>query len=173
MDKIDDLFSNFERNHPIAYRFDKIVKKIPLCNYAPHHAITHPWLIIRDWGYEIYWAYQRVRYGCDYRVGWGLDQYIVEMMPRWIDLVSKSRCGIGIDYFEGFVPNPNNGSYTDEEEKIADQRFTDTLQHIKFSFMMAQIMNDNYDGQESYQRRLAMFNEGFELFHKYFWTLGD
>lgn len=170
---VGNFVNRFKREHPIADWFDKKFNWIPFINYAPHHAVTHPWLILQDWGYEIYWAYQRVRYGCDYRVGWDLSNYIVEMMPRWIDLVSESRCGISIDYYEGFIPNPENMGYTDEEDAIASQRFTETLEKIKNAFIVAKEMNDNYQGKEKYEEQLKIFNEGFELFQKYFWTLGD
>jgi len=163
--KSDRIESNFINS--------KLFKGKYIFGMYPSYVLRHPLTFLKKMKNEIYWAYQRVRYGCDYRVGWDLSDYIVEMMPRWIDLVEKSRCGISIDYYEGFTPNPKNGAYTNEEDEIASQRFTETLEKIKFAFQTAKEMNDNYSGKEKYEEQMKIFNEGFDLFRKYFWTLGD
>lgn len=175
-ESIDDMFKRFhiefKRDHPISYWIDNtIFKGKSLYSYSPHYVIFNPWILINDIQNEIKWAYQRLTRKWDSRVIWGIDYYLAEFMPIWIEELKRKQVGISSDFFED-LPWTDKGGYSDENMKIAQYRMYVVLDTISNGFRAYTEMTDIYD-KDKIEELTKEFDEGFLLFHKYFHILND
>ncbi len=176
MGEIEDMFENFhiefKRDHPISYWIDNtLFKDKSLFSYSPHYVIFHPWILINDIKNEIKWAYQRLTQKWDSRVIWGIDYYLAEFMPIWIEELKKKQVGVSVEFFDDLPWDIEDG-HSDETMKIAQDRMFVVLDKISDGFKAYQEMSDVYD-KDTIEILKKRFDEGFELFHKYFHILND
>lgn len=167
----EDMKNDFRINHPIQYWFDKHFDWIRL-GYSPHYAVSHPFVLIHDLFLEIKCAYQRVVRKWDYRVIWGIDYYLAEFIPVWIEELKHKQIGISGEFFEGLPYDDGGYGYSEENMNIARDRMFVVLDKISDGFKAYQEMSDIYD-KDKIEELTKKFNEGFLLFHKYFHILND
>jgi len=167
----EDIHNDFKTNHPIAYWFDKHFDWIKL-GYSPHHIVTHPWLLIEDLFREIKCAYQRVVRKWDYRVIWSIDYHLSEFIPIWIEELKHKQVGVSGEFFEGLPYDDDGYGYSEESMNIARDRMFVVLDKISDGFRAYKEMTDVYD-KDKIDILKKRFDEGFELFHRYYHILND
>lgn len=112
-------------------------KKIPhgIAGYSAFHALTHPWLIVEDWGHKIKWAWQRVVRGWDDRALWSVDSYLADHIVAIITDFKRKKIGIPVEMFDGLpYSNPSTCDYSSENMLIAETRWNDILDKIVLGF---------------------------------------
>ncbi len=188
-DTVEEMFFDIEREwknkHPIAYWVDHtLFKGKGLCNYAPHHTLTHPWIVIKDAFYQVQQAYERVVKGWDYTAVWSIDTHLAELIPQLVRSLKENTVGISMDYFDvspAELEKRENCEFTTEEMKEAEQKFHEVLDIIADGFdayitiEREMLWNDPDDEKEAfrYQEMKSKFDKGMFYFCKYFHTLND
>jgi hypothetical protein len=138
------------------------------CNYNVYHILTHPWKAFEYWGDEIKYAWQRVFNKYDERVAWSIDGYLTEMMPKWIRELKQNGYGVPMSMFDG-MNHDENYCYSEEDEKIAHKKWGDILDNIIEGFEAGKKIQEFEDSEEIIKK----FDDGFDLFKKYFFNLWD
>jgi hypothetical protein len=155
------------------YLYNKFPKGF--CGYAPMYALLHPWLMVAEFFRQCKWAWQRVFRGWDDRVIWSIDSYLAEKIPAWISEL-KGNIGVSTMFFDG-LPNDATGNYSDEEHNLARNKQDEVYQKIIDGFKAYSRMSDEviaeYNKPELYKELMTKYNDGFDLFKKYFGTLWD
>ncbi len=139
---------------------------------------------LKDWKYELKWAWQRVFRGYDDRFAWGIDHWLVEYLPEIIRKMKNNLHGYPADMFK----RKNTKLPKNEKE------WKDILEKIAIGFESAGKIIDNAymiktkekekDGafkgtnkykfdKKLYNKLLKEFNDGMELFHRFFFNLWD
>lgn len=149
---------NFINNHFKGY-----------AGYRASYIITHPWEILLEWKRQIRWAWQRVTKGYDERVAWSVDFYLARMIPLWLkDL--KDQIGIPSEMFDG-LKYDENYCYSKEDEKIAHNKWNDILDQIIIGFENYPKLSEFEHDSEEYNESIRKFENGFDLFRKWFSAL--
>ena len=145
---------------------DKIVdwlnEKFPsgIADYGAYHALTHPWIIVRNWGHHIKWAWQRVFRGWDDRAVWSIDMYFAKTIAQMVRRLAKINKGY-----------PVNLSMDDE-----------SLSPEQCAQKWVQILTEIAEGFEDYFNRETdcfglteseKFKKAFDLFREYYSNLWD
>jgi hypothetical protein len=169
---------------------DKIFKEKSLADYRPSYALSHPHKIMEYVYDEVKKAIQRVQKGWDYTATWGIDTYLARMIPEILDSLKEkldnphALVGIPMEFFDvEWKELEKRGRYkfTKEEEENAKNNFRQAIMDISSGFRayMVIIDEDLYDSKtdkqirEKYHLMKKTFDNGMELFVKYFHTLGD
>jgi len=149
---------NFINNHFKGY-----------AGYRAFYIFTHPWEILLEWKRQIKYAWQRVFCGYDERVAWSVDFYLAKMIPLWLkDL--KDQIGIPSEMFDE-LKYDENYCYSEEDEKIAHNKWNDILDQIIIGFENYPKLSEfTYDSKE-YAESVQKFENGFDLFRKWFSAL--
>jgi hypothetical protein len=173
----DDFDKQFHQEHPIEYWIDNtLFKGNGIGNYAAHHTLLHPWLLVEDGWDQVRWAWERIWKYWDSRVIWSIDWYLSDMIPVWIKELKKVRYGYPMTMFEGMTPtDTNTWSYSDEDEKLASKKWDDILDKIILGFeSYHRIHNESlWENHPEYKELNENFEIGFDLFRKYFEDLWD
>ena len=179
---LEDMFDlsgeRFKREHPILNWIDGLFKGKSLANYRASYTITHPWVILKDWGYEIKYAWQRVFKGYDERVVWSIDYYLDKMLPIWLEQLIKDKQGVPMMMFHDedmITEGKYRGGIKDDAMELRSKEYDAILQKIADGFRMHRKIDDlefKYDSPEEKEAQ-AQFDEAFELFHQFYSTLRD
>jgi len=149
---------------------DKLFKD-SLFGYRPSYIIFRPDVMVADAWIQIKWAWQRVFRGWDDRITWSIDSYLAENIPLWIEQLKKFKGGVPMSMYEDeYLVSPD---ISREAEDKAIKKYDDILDKIALGFR-SYIEFDGYMEDKIKGKKLQdEFNEGFDLFRKYFDTLWD
>ena len=177
-----EMMAEWDKKHPVAHWVDEtLFHGKSLFHYAPHHTLTHPWILIQDMYYWIEQAYWRVTKGWDYTATWSIDYYLAGQIPQLVRyLKNQKHKGISFDYLDDNAKG-HGFDATEKEWDKASKNFDDTLELIAQGFDAyitidkEMLWNDpkNKTRTKRYKEMKSKFDKGMELFVKYFHTLGD
>ena len=141
---------------------------------------------LNDWKYEIKWAWQRVFRGYDDTSVWNLYHHISEQLPKILRQLKNNHLGCPGELFDNKAKkNKECHKWEDILEKMA--RGFDAAVKIGNNEYMKEIKlkkpekdifgKDSYTGykydKKCYNKLYKEFEEGMELFKKYFFNLWD
>jgi hypothetical protein len=169
----DDWQKDFEKRHPILNKIDLLFKDTGYAGYAPHHIVTHPWIILEEWGRQIRWAWQRVFQGWDERVIWSIDYHLAEMIPLWMRQLKRDKMGAPFMAYRD-EDLQNLGEISKHADELAIMLYDDVLEDIALGFE-SYIKMDNLINPKlpEYKLEEEKFNKGFDLLKKWFGTFWD
>lgn len=111
-------------------------------------------------------AIQRVQRGYDDSVAWGVDIFLNQNMPEWLEEIKKSS-----GYPSSLVENLNDEITPEMEEKNI-KLWHKILDEIILGFQTAKkISNTDYNTREEYEELLVVFNRSMDLFKMYYFNL--
>jgi len=182
--EIEDYNKKWKHNHPFLHAFDQMWyncfgEDSYIAGWAPHQIFENPLGIMKDIGYEIKWAYQRVVNGVDERASWGVCYWLSETMPIVLGNVRGSKYGIPLTFFSETSPNNTDGNYSEIETKMAGEKYDEVIADIKWGFEEmqrlenVQILGDGGIGLPEYQRRQKLAKDKMKLLIDYYWEIGD
>ena len=152
-------------------------KRFPngFCYYNALYTILHPWKIYEYVSEKIIFAWQRVFRGWDDSVIWSIDQYLSEKVPEWIRELKNSEGGIPMIMFEKEDYEENGYDISNEISEKRYKEYLKILDKIINGFESYAKIHKNFYGYKSkeYEQLERDFNEGFDLFRKYFSTLNN
>jgi hypothetical protein len=138
--------------------------------YNSYYVLTHPWEFFEECWRQVRWAWQRIFRKYDDRVIWNIDCFLTEMLPIWIRQLKRNKDGIPrIMWEEGMTPIDENYNYSEEDNEIARLKWENILDNIAEGFEAGRKIQD----WESTEELVKKFDEGFDLFKKYFFDLWD
>lgn len=147
---LEELFSDMEKHKPRWYKFAYYKTK----------------RVIEDSLAEIKFAWQRVFRGWDDRAEWSLDHYLAKLIPEVLHMMLKINRGYPVSlYPEG----TNFENVPKEVDDACKKKWKEILIKIIEGF-------EEYRESEcllSSDNELKKFNEGFDLFKKYYQNLWD
>jgi hypothetical protein len=173
--KKDEL--TWEKKHPILLWIDHLFKNKAIGYYRASYSITHPWTMVHYGWNQVRYAWQRVFRGWDETVIWSIDYHLAEMIPVWLMKLKEEKQGVPTMLFkEGDEYTDENGclTFTDAAMERAEKEYNAILDKIALGFQ-SWIKMDSEDDWKSpeYFQHETEFNEGFDLFKKYFGTFWD
>lgn len=130
--------------------------------------IRHPFESIKYFFISLKWAYQRVKKGyCDRDLIYGVENWLIEMLPDVIDEIQKEKCGvpgiIHLETIESFGINPdeywdryNNDLYKTFGKQIdaeAKKRWQDILTQI--SFLLRESVEEQCSKKNSFEEKCS------------------
>lgn len=184
---VDDMFRKFDEEdlewkskHPLrGYIRDWLDNRFPngIADYRAYYTLTHPWEILRYWKQQIEYAWQRVFRGWDDRAIWAIDMYLAKTIVQMTrELKKMSVKGLPLDVFEGLpYEDERTYSYSEENEKIATERWNKILEDIAEGFEIYLETDGDmqyYDDEENV-KKTEKFEKAFDLFRTNFGNLGD
>jgi predicted secreted protein len=138
-------------------------------DYNVYYVLFHPWVVIEYWIRHIKYAWQRVFNKYDERVTWSIDWYLTEMLPKWIRELKQNNHGVPMSMFDG-MEHDENYNYSEEDGEIATKKWDNILDNIIEGFEAGRKIQE-FD--EDNEEMIKKFNDGFDLFKKYFFNLWD
>ena len=142
------------------------------CKYIIFHPITN----LRELGYHIKWAYQRLFHGWDDRVAYGIDWYLCKSVPAWIARMKQ--------YGNSYPMNTTYEEWHEILDSIADG-FSAGNRLLEDDFPAWHKFRDSRKGREDPPKEFwdqlnkerneakEKFDEGMKLFVSYFFSLWD
>lgn len=121
--------------------------------YKTSHVITHPWLLAEYITDQLRFAWQRVFRGWDDRVLSGIDLYLANKIPEWLEELKKSN-GISLVYFD-----LNDWDRTKQDWKGGAKE--------KAYFKRDNVINEIIDGFIAYEELLNLLPQTNEPTYKY------
>lgn len=175
---LEDINRDFKERHPIEYWIDRsLFRGKGLLGYAPHHTLTHPWLVIEDAIRETKWAYQRVFRGWDDKTTWSIDYWLNHIMPDILKQLRENKIGIPIVFFDGMEEHTDEKGilgYTKEQEKIAEELWNKEINKMIAGFTAGRLINDwRYDLDGEYKYLEETFKKGMASFVEHYFSLWD
>lgn len=170
-----DMKKDFKDNHPVQYWIDhSLFPSGGLFGYAPHVFFMCPWIMFEYFFGEFKHAWQRVFRGWDDTVIWSIDWYLAKKIPLWIKALKEKGHGIPTEMFDG-LPHDDNYCYSDENEKIAENRWFDILDKIARGFESYHKIQEEclYEKDPEFSELNKNYEIGFDLFKEYFQSLWD
>ena len=175
---LDDLKSAWEaedKKKNLRNFVNHLFKDGSLAGYAPFYTLTHPWVIIRFLKNNIKWGWQRLFRGWDDRVIWSIDWYLTRHIPVWLKQLKEQKHGVPN---EAFLPedwDEKIGDYKPGKFEEAEARYNQVLDDIIAGFESHQKIEDEsyWIKDPEYAPLQAKFENGLELFKKYYHTLWD
>jgi hypothetical protein len=156
--------------------YNKILDKIfphGIYVYRASHMLFRPWKILDYTWDEVRYAWQRVFRGWDDTVAWSLDWYLAKMIPVWLKELKKNRHGLPGTIFED-KDLDEIGNSTPEGEIRAEIKWNDILDKIIHGFeVYAELEHLVFTDLKEYEKDKEAFEEGFDLFRKYFGNFWD
>jgi len=141
--------------------------------YSAYHNLTRPWKPIRECFQEVKWAWQRVFKGYDDRATWGIDSYLADLIPKLASELKENNIGTPFDMWDGMVPVDNCFNYSEEDDKVAETKWREILEKIAEGFKSYSELDVFDKDNPEFEIFKAKFEEGFDLFRKYFGHLWD
>ena len=129
--------------------------------------LTHPWVWMADLFRAFKFASQRAFRGWDDTVIWGVDYYLAEYMPVWLKALKEKKTETPLACFT--EDELQGDAITPETEERAIKRWNEILDKIIVGFEAAYQMEE-WKHTDELQ---TQFDEGFKLFHEYFFSLWD
>jgi hypothetical protein len=176
-ESIRETFDRWEmewkKEHPFQYFLDeKVLHNKTISGHRGSYALTHPWIIIEDIYHEVRYAFQRAFRGWDDRVIWSIDYYLADILPVWLMELKKKKQGIPSVFFTEEELSSSEG-LTDDAMARAGKEYDDVLDKMALGFKSYNDKeNCDYNSEEE-KMHIKNFEEGFDLFRKYFDTLWD
>ena len=150
--------------------FDDLFPSSGFAGYSPFYAFTHPHKIVEFCFDEIKYAWQRVFRGWDDRVIWSVDIYLTEKVPLWLKELQDCKIGVPIRFFE----NPEKIEYSNEEHKIARDKWNKELQVMIDGFSASKKIHDlEWNTKEEEEELYITFEKGMQSFTKNYFSLWD
>ena len=182
-DNMNYLFSDawttdWNKKHPIQHWVDKFFKDKSIAGYRPSHAIFHPWKIVDYCWCEVIYAWQRAFRGWDDTVIWSIDYYLAEKIPIWLMELKKDKSGVPGQFIttaDEYIDEHGVQCVSEEGMKRAEKEYDDILDKISVGFLAYKNVSDckfDYNSPEEIAAN-KQFEEGFDLFKKYFGTFWD
>jgi hypothetical protein len=178
----EDTFTKWHREweeeHPIQNWIDiNIFHNESIAHLRATYALSHPWKIAEYIWYEIYYAWQRVFRGWDDRIIWSIDWHLAESLPVWLREFKKNKTGVpSMMFHEGDEIVHEDGSVfpSDETIDLAKKEWDEILDKIIVGFE-SYIKHEEYGFKtpEEEAELVRKFEEGFDLFHKYWGCFWD
>ena len=138
------------------------------------YSITHPWKYFEELFRQLKYAWQRVFRFWDDRVIWSIDWYLAKYIPIWMQELKIKKHGVPSEMFEGLPVIDDNYNYSEESWKIAQDRYDNILDNITDGFESYLLLEEYYGDDDEYRKTLRdSFNNGFDLFKKWFGTFWD
>ena len=142
------------------------------------YLLSHPWIIATETAYQVKWAWQRLFRGWDDRVAFGIDWYLAENMPAWIERMKK----YGNSYPFDMTPEEWNKVLDEIADgfraghRVLNGDLSAWKELWDSGWTGGDIPNPDefwpkMKGQE--KEALEKFDRGMELFVQYFWNLWD
>jgi hypothetical protein len=185
-ENIDDIFEKLHEEETLwnkkhflrGYIKNWLDDRFPngIADYRAYYALTHPWEILHHWKYQIKYAYQRINRGWDDRAMWGIDMYLSKTIPQMVRQLKKWSQVLPMESFDGLpYEDEVNCSYSEESMKIASERWDNILEEIAEGFEIYHKEGGEmlYYKDEENLRKTEKFEKAFDLFRKYFISLGD
>ena len=142
--------------------------------YNAFYNLTHPWKPIQGCLLEAKWAWQRVFKGHDDRAVWNMGFYLSDLISKLATELKENNIGTPWHMWDGMTPINDNFNYSEEDNKMAEDKWHEILDKIIVGFKSYPEFCDIYDQEDSKLKILkSQFNEGFDLFKKYFDDLWD
>lgn len=127
--------------------------------------------IIRDAVYSVKYALQRLFRGYDDRAWWNMDGYLATIIAKLSkELKEKGHGAPTIIYTELGFDASENGSYSEEEQLLAEEKWGKILLDIEEGFQQYLEVNNCVLHPDA---DLGKFNKAFDLLRKYFSNLWD
>jgi len=120
--------------------------------------------------YKLKLFYQRNTKGYDDNQVGDIDFYLMKLIPKLLIELKNKKPGLSTEFFDGLEMNEFS-FYSEENEAIARERFELTIDKIVDGFKAYEKMN--YELDDNREESKKKFDEGFELFHRYFNTLNN
>jgi hypothetical protein len=136
-------------------------------HYSLKYSLTHPWIWLREFYWSLKYAWQRAFRGWDDTVIWGIDYYLAEYIPIWLKALKETKRGTPAACFND--DELQGDAITPEAEERAIKHWNEILDKIIAGFEAAYQMEE-WKHTDDLQ---AQFDEGFKLFHEYFFSLWD
>ena len=150
--------------------FDNLFPSSGFAGYSPFYAFTHPHKIVEFCFDEIKYAWQRVFRGWDDRVIWSVDIYLTEKVPLWLKELQDCKIGVPIRFFE----HPEKIEYSNEEHKIARDKWNKELQVMIDGFSASKKIHDlEWNTKEEEEELYITFEKGMQSFTKNYFSLWD
>ena len=178
----EEMFADFEikfkKEQPFFYWFDEFYYKYigkSIGGYSPHVIFTDFFDILRKWGYELKYAYQRVRYGYDDTWVWGVGYKLNDIMPNVLRNIKEKKQGIPMRFFD-------NDDFSDGASDLAEERYDKVLDDLIFAFEEMKILQDyEFDWKnktpkqntKEYKDREKVAKKKLKLLVDYYWEIGD
>lgn len=180
----EEMFDKFDRDfkkeNPIAYWVDNtLFKGKGFLGYAPHHSLTHPFVLLGDLWDQIRWAWQRVFRGWDDRVVWSIDSWLDRIMPDILQKLKEVQHGIPSIFFEGMPESTDEQGRiynSDEQMKIAGDLWNIELNKMIAGFLASkQLVDLEYDYKDKNAEKdlKDIFDIGMKSFVTHYWNLWD
>lgn len=160
-ERFDKWKKEFKDEHPIYWWIDNVLfsNEKGLFGYAPHHALTHPHVLLSDLADQIKWVYQRVVRGWDDRAVWSVDYWLDDIMPDILKQLKEDKRGTPIAMYEGFDYD-DNYSFSDEQDRIAKKRWDSELDKMIVGFIASkELENFDFEDSNDYKIKYDMLEE--------------
>lgn len=175
-DTFEKWDAEFKKEHPIRHWVDGLLgDRKTFLTYSLSYSLLHPWKIGEDIYNQFKWAWQRVFRGWDDRVIWSIDYHLAEMIPLWLTELKKDKHGVPNVMFSENDYEGENYDISDDVLTKRESQYNAILDGIITGFICYKKMSDcEYKYQSSKWKSCErLFEEGFDLFKKYFGTLWD
>ena len=146
------------------YDFSPSKLKLWEKHYYPCYRLCNK---VRLFPREVKWFIQRGKRGyadCDC---WGIDSYLVDIIPKMIKQLKKYQAGVPTCMYANTTID-NQYNWTDEESEVARERWDRVLNEIivAFSFMKKEL-----EAQKLEKIEIIIRNKGVKQLYKYFYNL--
>jgi hypothetical protein len=168
----------WKKEHPVAFWIDTLIKNKGIAGYRGSYAILHPWVML-DYAFrEVKYAFQRAFRGWDDTVIWSIDYHLAEMIPVWLMELKKYKGGVPQEFIhkeDEYVDEHGIWTVSKEGMQKAEAEYDAVLDIIMAGFNAYKDLSDcKFDyGSPKEAEATRIYEEGFDLFRKYFGTFWD
>ena len=116
---------------------------------------------------KVKWFIQRGRRGYSDCDAWGIDFYLVDIIPKMIKQLKKYQAGVPTCMYVNTTID-NQYAWTDEEDEVAQKRWDKVLDDILASFPL---MERELGVKTLTKEEIKIRNKGVKQLYKYFYNL--
>jgi len=141
--------------------------------YNSHHAILHPWIIIKYMFREVIYAWQRAFRGWDDTATWNINLYLAELIPQLLRNLKENRMGIPGSCIDDETMNNNGVWSSDKAEAEAMLKWDTVLIEMITGFEAYKKMDEASYFSPERKFYKVQFNRAMDLFKIHFDDLWD
>jgi len=146
--------------------------------YNVSYFVIHPWKFFKSCYRQCNYAWQRV-FSFDERIVWSIDDHLAKSIPQWVRKLKETQIGYPMSMYseEDFIDN--NYNTTEDSDKRAIEKWNNILDQIAEGFeaytkIEDEVLYPTKPGYEELYKELSeKYENGFDLFRKYFSDLWD
>lgn len=172
-----EVLDKWDRDYKNSWRWKLVDKFFPkgFDNYNISYFVTRPWEFPKSCYRHIKWAWERVFQGWDERVVWSIDYHLDIMIPLWVRKLKTDNIGFPITMYNEEDYIDENYNTSEESTAKASKKWDDILDKIAEGFEAHKRMEDEsvWINHPEYETLNKKFEEGFDLFKKYYGNLWD